>query len=181
MTTYILLLRGINVGGHNPMKMADLLALASTLSCTSCKSYIQSGNLVFKSNENDINALQTQWKEAIQKQFGFKVPVIIRTQAAWTDMISQNPFLNRAQVDSAKLHATLLNCPPDNAILNTLPPSPHHGDDYAIIHQVAYLHCTNPYHKSKLSNAFFESKLKCEATTRNWRTIVHLQHLAESI
>lgn len=91
MTHYIALLRGINVGGKNKIKMAELRTSLSNEGFQNVKTYIQSGNVLFESEEAE-NLLRKKMEEIIAKQFGLKVPIVLRTALEWKNIIENCPF-----------------------------------------------------------------------------------------
>ncbi|MBU3676602.1 MAG: DUF1697 domain-containing protein [Chitinophagaceae bacterium] len=177
MSTHIALLRGINVGGNRLIKMDALKALFINHGFTDVKTYIQSGNVIFNGNIMDVNHTTIQLEQAIQTKFGVEVPVMIKTIEQWENIIQQNPFVQEHGVDEKNLHVTLLGNKPTPASLKILPTSPVNGDAFSLIDETIYLHCQNPYHQTKLSNAFFEKTLGVKATTRNWKTILKIGQL----
>lgn len=177
MSTHIALLRGINVGGNRLIKMEALKALFINQGFTDVKTYIQSGNVIFNGKILDINLSTIKLEQAIQTAFGFEVPLIIKTSQQWQTIIQQNPFVQEHGVDENNLHVTLLSNKPTPASLKKLPLSPLNGDAYSLIDETIYLNCQNPYHQTKLSNAFFEKTLGVKATTRNWKTILTLSSI----
>src|SRR3954470_16738853 len=103
MTTYIALLRGINVGGSRKIHMADLRETFAEAGCADVTSYIQSGNLVFSHAADE--ALAGRLEQAIERATGFDVPVILRTAAAWERAIDENPYPG---VEPTRLHVVFL-------------------------------------------------------------------------
>ena len=93
MNTYISFLRGINVGGHSKIKMKELIELYESLGLKNVKTYVQSGNVVFESNGNNINQIIKKIETGIQKQFGLDVKVMVRTPDEIKRIIKNNPFL----------------------------------------------------------------------------------------
>ena len=107
METYISILRGINVSGQKKILMADLKALYENLQFENVKTYIQSGNVVFKSEKKLADAdTAKRIEEAIQKKYGFHVPVIIRSHKELEKVIASNSFLSEKNIDLKKLHVT---------------------------------------------------------------------------
>ncbi len=168
MQTYIALLRGINLGSHNKIKMSDLSLLFESLDFESIKTYIQSGNVIFQSENLNHQELEKNISEKIFETFSFKVPVIIKTVEQLKNIVKNNPFINQ---DVTKLHLTFLSDKPDIEQLDKIKSINYGSDEFIVLDQVIYLFCPNGYGKTKLTNNFFESKLKLVATTRNWKTI----------
>jgi uncharacterized protein (DUF1697 family) len=177
MQTYIAILRGINVSGHKLIKMDALKASFERLGFADVQTYIQSGNIVFKHKANS-KLLDDKIKTMLDDEYGFDVPVLVKTVAEMKTVLNNNPFISNVSNDMNTLHVTLLAekpLPEHIAKLN----QDFGVDAYRIIEKTIYLYCPNGYGKTKLSNSFFESKLKVSATTRNWKTITALVHLAK--
>ena len=176
---YIAILRGINVSGQKKIIMKDLKQLLETLDCSDVITYIQSGNVICEYT-GDAVALKIDIEEAIVKQYGFDVPVLVRTSADYQRIIDECPFgkVDLVTEGTKVLLTFLAEVPSDEACaeLMTHVKSP----EQLVIkgHQV-YLHCPNGYGRSKLSNVFLEKKLKVQATTRNWKTINKLCELSQ--
>lgn len=157
----------------------DLIALYENLQFPDITTFIQSGNVIFKSNEklSDIEFAK-KIEEAIYKQFGFEVPVIVRSKDEMKQIISANPFLKEENIDAKKLHLTLLSEIPDKKNVESIEKLDFAPDKFLIRGKEIYLYITNSYGETKISNNFFEKKLKVKATTRNWNTIYKLSEMA---
>jgi uncharacterized protein (DUF1697 family) len=157
--------------------MQDLKALFESLNFINVKTYIQSGNVIFdaKSSKNSESIIQQKIKE----QFGFDVPMIIRTADEITSILNLNPYLNQKNIELDKLHITFLSEEPSTENLNKITTYNFEPDEFEIIGNKVYLHCPNGYGNTKLSNTFFENKLKVTATTRNWKTVNEIAKLCE--
>ncbi len=171
---YIAILRGINVSGSKKLPMAELRALLSNLGFENVQTYIQSGNVVFKSEEKDQKKLESQISEAIKKQYDYDVPVFVITISQWKIAMAKNPFIEE---DISKQAITFLATIPTETTFEI----ESKGDQYKIIDSEVYLYCLNGFGRSKLNNNLFERKLKTQATTRNWRTIHKLLEMAEAL
>jgi uncharacterized protein (DUF1697 family) len=172
MPGFISILRGINVSGQKKILMKDLKLLYENLQLTEVKTYIQSGNVVFNMNQ-EINetALCKKIEAAIFKKYAFEVPVIIRTKDEIQEIINNNPFLNEDTINIDKLHVTFLRDKPLNSNLKSIESLNYLPDRFKIAGREIFLYCPVNYGETKLSNKFFESKLKVSATTRNWKTV----------
>lgn len=178
METYISILRGINVSGQKKILMADLKTLYEDLQFRNVKTYIQSGNVVFKSEKKvDDEDTAKRIEKAIQKKYGFQVPVIIRSYRELEKVIASNPFLSEKDIDPKKLHVTFLSEIPSKERLNELNSVGFSPDEFTIQGKEIYLHIPVSYGETKLSNSFFEKKLKVTATTRNWNTVNKLAEI----
>ena len=181
MTTYIALLRGINVSGKRLIKMDALKALCATLGFANVHTYIQSGNLVFQSAEKETAVLQDTLCKAIESEFGFDVPVILKSLAQFTHILSQNPLPTTPSINPEHLHITFLAAAPDPNLLSKIDAGKFLPDAFVHFGDAIYLHCPNGYGQTKLTNTFFESKLKQSCTTRNLKTCLTLQQMAATL
>ena len=180
METYISLLRGINVSGQKMIKMTELVDLYKGLAFSDIMTYVQSGNIVFKSDKTiSINDLSAQIANAIFRKYKFQVPVIIRTKKQILKAISMNPFLKDQNTDISKLHVTFLSEAPEKSNVELIINSDFSPDKFIISGTEVFLYCPSGYARTKLSNSFFENKLKVIATTRNWNTINKLADICK--
>lgn len=178
MTTYISILRGINVGGHRKILMAELRKMYEQLDFTQVKSYIQSGNVVFESDKKMSSLeLENRLEKSIKETFGHEVPVLVRTSEEWEESINKNPFLNK-ETNPAKLFITFLSEIPSSEFKQELLSIDFSPDTIAIIAKCVYLHCERKYHETKITHQLIERKLKVKATARNWRTIMKLKEMS---
>ena len=175
MQTYISLLRGINVSGQKQIRMADLKDLYELLRLGNVQTYVQSGNVIFDSAEQDVTKLRNSIETQIEETFGFSVPVLIRTTDDFQRIIESHPF---AQEDPIRVLVTFLYEHPDQSKWNDLSLHKDKVDEFALGEQEIFLFCPGGYGKTKLSNNFFENKLGVIATTRNWKTVNALYEMA---
>lgn len=179
MNRYIVLLRGINVGGHKKILMADLRNLFEDLGFTNVRTYIQTGNIIFDYPAKDNNiTLARKIEKKILNCYDFEVPVMVRTNEELNDIVNNNPYWKKKEISIDRLHLSLLEKTPTVENLDKLKAVDYSPDQYFILNKCVYLYCTNPYHNSKLSNNYIENKLKTKATTRNWKTILKLLELS---
>jgi uncharacterized protein (DUF1697 family) len=174
---HVALLRGINLGGKNRLSMKDLAALFADAGCSSVATYIQSGNVVFRARAPLAQRIPTLIQEAIEDRFGLEVPVLTRTARELRKVVSENPFL-RSGTDASTLHVVFLADRPSSAGVTSLDPDRSPPDCFQVRGREIYLHCPNGFGRSKLSNAYFDSKLGTTSTVRNWRTVQTLLELA---
>jgi uncharacterized protein (DUF1697 family) len=177
MATFVALLRGINVGGKSTIPMADLRQVFAGLGYENVQTYIQSGNVIFGSRQDDAELLIRDIEKAIAERFGKDVTVLLRTASQLDDVLTRNPFLGR-QDDLTKLLVTFLAAEPDAESPQRLRPPAGETGELAVIGREVYLHVPDGYGRSKISNAFLEKKLGVAATTRNWKSIRKLRDLA---
>jgi uncharacterized protein (DUF1697 family) len=169
-------LRGINVGGKNLLPMNSLAAIFSSAGCTAVRTYIQSGNVIF--HHLGHPNLPACVRAEIDSRFNLKVPVIVRTASELRRAIAANPLL-KAGEDTTPLHVMFLETAPTREQIASLDPARSAPDRFAIVGSEIYLHLPNGAAKTKLTNAYFDAKLKTVSTQRNWRTVLTLAELME--
>lgn len=177
---YVSFLRGINVGGHRKILMTDLKKLYENLGFTSVISFIQSGNIVFKAPAiKDPNVYELMIEQEIKKEFGFDVPVLIRTKVELERLISSNPFSSIANIDS--LYIAFLSSSPEMKRKESFLKENYLPDKAEIIGKEVYLNLVNKASETKLTNTLVEKKLNCNASSRNWKTTLKMLELAKLI
>jgi uncharacterized protein (DUF1697 family) len=177
MQTYIAILRGINVGGKNKLPMAELKEKISSIGLRHIQNYIQSGNLVFQSDEPNTAELASRIRRSIYNEWGYNVPVLVMVAQELAEIISANPF--SSSKDISLLHITFLSEIPDPNRINTLSVIQDSPNEFKIDKKAVYLFCPNGYSKTKLTNTLIERKLKVTATTRNLKTALALQQMTQ--
>ena len=180
MTTYISILRGINVSGHNIIKMDALKQMYEAMGLNNARSYVQSGNVVFESKSGDVKFLAGKISEQIAKEFGYQVPVIVFTKAVLEGIISGSPFANDHSKDAKFLHVTFLADKPAAYDRKAIEDKMFADEEIHFSDEAVYIYIPGGYGNTKLSNAFLENKLKVKATTRNWKTTNELLKLTEN-
>jgi uncharacterized protein (DUF1697 family) len=176
VTTYVALLRGINVGGNTRIAMADLKRVFVDLGHEDARTYIQSGNVIFSARSPrpaDIEDIE----KAIAAELGPKVRILLRTAGELDQVIATNPFAG-ATFDESKVHVTFLDETPAKARVGSLRPPAGEKAEFSVVGREVFLNCPDGYGRSKLNNAFFEKQLAVAATTRGWKTILKLRDLA---
>jgi uncharacterized protein (DUF1697 family) len=113
MAVIISMLRGVNVGGHNNIKMEALRELYQSLKLRDAQTYVQSGNVIFRSDERDITRLTKQIEDGIERKFDFRPSVILRTVAEMREVVATNPFAKRRGIEPSKLLVTFLASDPE--------------------------------------------------------------------
>ncbi|WP_165940074.1 DUF1697 domain-containing protein [Dyadobacter psychrotolerans] len=175
---YIAILRGVNVSGKNMIKMPALVKAFEDIGFESVAAYLQSGNVLFSSENGNVADLQKRITEKIALDFGFDIPVIVFSSQYLRQVRKDNPFLKKADFDSTMLHVTFLAQAPDKTNLEKLDTAKYLPDEFVVDEKVIYLNCPGGYGTTKFNNNFFENKLKVTATTRNWNTVNKLAELS---
>lgn len=179
MTVFVALLRGINVGGNKPIKMADLRALCAELGLADAQTVLQSGNLVFAAKGG--GGLAGRLEDAIEARFGFRPTVILRTAATLADAIARNPFAGRDDVDPRKLLVMFLADAPDADAAKRLAALDTGPEETRLDGHELYLHYPEGVGRSKLTNALLERAAGVPGTARNWNTLARLHDLADTL
>jgi Uncharacterized protein conserved in bacteria len=177
MKKYISILRGINVGGHKKIRMDDLRQLFVELGYRDVQTYIQSGNILFSAEDTESQALEKTIAQKILKTFGFEVPVLILGAEDLKTILDNNPFSNDPTKNSSFIHITFLSEIPNKEQLKNLADLNFAPDEFVLAGKAIYLYCPTGYGTTKLTNTFFENKLKLIATTRNLNTATELVRL----
>jgi uncharacterized protein (DUF1697 family) len=180
------MLRGINVLGRNKVKMEELRAVCGSLKLRNVVTYIQSGNVVFHTDEADLIALAEKIQAAIGKKFGFKPAIMLRTLEEWRITIKRNPFAKRLAAKKDPLNPSFL-------LVNFLSIDPGHGarkkahavdtspEELRIIGREAYIYFPKGQGQTTMSWPAIERILKTSGTGRNWNTVLKMLELAESL
>lgn len=174
MQSWVALLRGINVGGHRRVAMADLQAVVEETGAEEVQTYLQSGNVVFRSGDRP-GALIEDLERRVAERLDLDVCVLLRAGRELAAIVG-NPLA--AKRDPTTLHVTFLAAKPDPARVRDLDPLAGAPDEFQVVGSEVFLFCSDGYGRSRLTNAFFEKRLGCPATTRNWRTATALAELA---
>jgi len=179
MTVYAALLRGINLGARNKVAMPALRSLVESVGHEDVQTYIQSGNVVFKTRSGEATEIASTLEDVIAKELGFRVAVVVRTQQELKRVAGTNPFL-AAGADPSALHVVFLGSAPSKASVAKLDPDRSPPDEFAAAGAEVFLHCPNGFGRSKLGLDYFERALGGPATVRNWRTVTKLAEMMAS-
>jgi uncharacterized protein (DUF1697 family) len=171
MSAFAAMLRGINVGGQKRLPMDTLRLIFEELGFNKVGTYVQSGNVVFESDEQDRSQLAQRIEAQIEQTCGYPVLVFIRKAEELKRVVADNPFVKDRNEDPSKLHVTFLYQAPVETVWSALAPPKDIADEFSRGELAIYLFCPNGYAKTKLSNSFFERKLGMAVTTRNWNTV----------
>jgi len=178
MATYIGLLRGVNVGGHNLVSMGDLRSLLTRLGFEEPRTLLQSGNVVFRGKSAATAALENLLETESRKRLGLETSFFIRTPGEWSVLIAGNPFPREAKDDPARLVALPLKNAPPSAAVKALVDAIPGSESVRVKAGIAYIYYPDGQGKSKLTNALIEAKLGTRGTARNWNTVLKLAALA---
>lgn len=181
MAAIISMLRGVNVGGHNKIKMDALRSLYESLRLRDAQTYLQSGNVVFRTEEPDLVRLAEWIEVGIERTFGFRPGVVVRTASELREVIRRNPFANRPGIDPSKLLVTFLARDPGPETRNKILGIKTNPEELRIEGREIYIYFPNGIAGSKLAWASIERTAKTPATGRNWNTVRKLVEMAEAL
>jgi uncharacterized protein (DUF1697 family) len=181
MPVIICMLRGVNVGGRNMIKMDALKALCVSLKLKDPQTYVQSGNIIFSSAEKDLVKLARRIQDAIEKTAGFRPGVVLRTVTELQEVVARNPFAKRSDIEPGKLLVNFLVADPgkearENALAIKIGPEELHLFD-----REAYIYFPNGQGRSKLPWSKIERALETTGTGRNWNSVTKMLEMAEKM
>jgi uncharacterized protein (DUF1697 family) len=178
MAVIISLLRAVNVGGHNQIKMEALGALYESLGLLDVRTYVQSGNVVFRT-ERGLERLSGRIESGIEASFGFRPNVMIRTCAELREVVARNPFAARQDIEPGKLHVNFLLSDPGAAARKKALSIQVGPEELRAEGRELYIYFPNGAGRSKLSTALLEKTLGTPGTSRNWNTVRKLLEMGE--
>lgn len=179
LTSYVALLRGVNVGGKNKLPMKDLAAMFAAVECEGAKTYIQSGNVVFRADQRTAARVSETISAAIAKQFGFQIAVLTRSAKQMQQVLASNPFLKRG-APADKLYVAFLYTHAQVEALQQIDRAKFLPDEFALVGNEIFLYLPNGAGKSKLALTV-DAKLRKACTMRNWRTTEALLKLMQEL
>ncbi len=167
---YIALLRGINVGGHNKIKMDELREMFSSLGYKDVKSYINSGNIIFSARKTNRKKLVEKLEKAIEKTFNLQITVAIRESAEIAALVKGNPFKNKLSEDKTLFVAFLSNelSPEQKELLLA---GESEFEEFAFSNSDVFCLTKKGFLDGLLGEKFIDNKLKTPTTVRNWNTV----------
>jgi uncharacterized protein (DUF1697 family) len=174
----IALLRGINVGGTRKVPMEELRAVAKKIGLSDIATYIQSGNLLFTCKS--IDEVGSRLEKAIEKHFGFAVPIIVRTAAQWAHYASGSPFADAQEERPNLLHIALASVAPSPAALELLTSRAAPEERVAVDRDALWIDYSSGVARSKLTPALLDRAVGATVTARNWKTVLKLQEMLSS-
>lgn len=179
MTTHLALLRGINVSGHNMIKMETLKTTLEGIGFQNVTTYIQSGNVFVDTEEENPSKVGFLIKQEIFKAFGHEVPVVIINKEDLMACFKNNPFLKEKEIDTKKLYVAFISIALKNESINDLKTSQFKPDEVAIDQNRIYIKYAVGAGKTRFDQKYIEKKLNVTATIRNWNTVTQLLKMFE--
>jgi len=178
--TYIALFRGINVGGKNSLKMASLKEAVLKSSYTDVQTYIQSGNLIFRSPKTPPTILSFQLEKLVNDTFGINISIIVLSKKALEKIVRKNPFRPIKDDEISKLYVSFIKEEINPNAIVSFAENTITDDKFHITKKSIYTFYNVKYSASKLNNNLYEKKFNCIATTRNWKTTLKLLEMAKN-
>ncbi len=179
MKTHLALLRGINVSGHNMIKMEALKLLLENAGFQNVRTYIQSGNVFVDSDEENSASVGFKIKQEIFKELGLEVPVVVVTKEDLEACFKNNSYLKEKECDTKKLYVAFLSKELQGSAINDLKISQFKPDEAAIDKSRIYIKYAVGAGKTRLDQKYIEKKLNVVATIRNWNTVTTLLQMFE--
>jgi uncharacterized protein (DUF1697 family) len=181
MEAIICMLRGVNVGGRNKIKMEELRVLLESMKLKSPQTYVQSGNVVFLFGEKNLAGLTKKIQDGIEKKFGFRPDVVLRTADDVRKVVAKNPFAKRKDVEAAKLLVCFLSAEPGKTARENLQKFDARGEELHFHGNELFIYFKNGIGQTKLSWAGVDKAIGCSSTGRNWNTVTKLLEMAEGL
>ncbi len=177
MTAFVALLRAVNLGSHNQVKMAELRDLCSRLELAEARTLLQSGNVVFRGTSRSCAALERTLEAALEKQLGVSTGFFVRTAKEWDELVAANPFPGEAERDPGHLLALVLKGAPKPDDMKALQAGIKGPELIRAAGRTVYAYYPTGVGTSRLTNAVIEKRLGTSSTGRNWNTVLKLQAL----
>ena len=180
MQAIIAMLRGVNVGGHNPISMRALRAFCGSLDLQGAQTYVQSGNVVFRSKDRNLSTLAKRFEVAFEKKFAFRAPLVLRTAAEMRTVIANNPFATRKEIEPGKLHVIFLTEELSPEARKQLEATKVGPEELKSGPREVYVYYPTGMGKSKLP-PLLDRILKKTGTARNWNSVTALLEMADKL
>lgn len=178
VTTYVALLRGVNVGGKTKVAMSELRELVASLGFEDVRTLLQSGNVVLRAGSEKPEAIEKLLEAETKKRLGLETKYLLRTASQWKRVVSTNPFPKEAKRDPSHLLATFLKVKPKAGAVKSLEAAITGSEYLRVFGREAYIIYPDGVGRSRLTNAVIEKNLGTTATARNWNTVLKLAALA---
>jgi len=180
MDKVVVFLRGVNMAGHNKIKMADLQRLFVKLGYKDATTYIQSGNVVFTAGTGESpEALEDKISNAIKMEFSLDIVSMVRTASEMEAIIKSNPYIPGQNADPSKVATLILKHRPGNEQVARMDDVNYPPDKFFISGKEIFIYCPDGFGKTKLYTNFFENRMKVSGTARNWNSITILAQMAK--
>ena len=177
MASYVSLFRGINVGGRKIVPMSELKELHVSLGLGNVATYIQSGNVVFTSDEPNVSLLCRRIGDGFAARFGFHSDVVVRSAVDLEAIVANNPFSNQPTKETRWILVMFLAAHPTSAAEKELMRAYPGPEEFRVVGREMYIYYPTGVGRSRLTGTLIEKKLETVGTGRNWNTVLKLQSM----
>lgn len=181
MAILISMLRGVNLGAHNRIKMDALRAVYTSLKLEDPRTYVQSGNVIFRTKEKSSAQLAKKIQSAIQKKCGCSPDVILRTTDELRKAIAASPFAGRPNLEPSKILVSFLDAEPPREAAGAFKKFKDYPEEVHLQGRELYIYFPNGAGKTKLPWSAVEKLLKVSGTARNWNSVTNMLRMAEEM
>jgi uncharacterized protein (DUF1697 family) len=175
------LLRAVNLAGHNKISMDALRRLCESAGLENPRTYVQSGNVLFRTTRRDLRKLAKDLENCIEKSSGFRTDVILRTSSQLREVVAANPFADRVGIEPAKLLVVFLATALPKAVREQVQAIKTNPEELRVTEQELYIYFPEGIGRSKLQLKPIEKQMRIAGTARNWNTVTKLLALAEEM
>jgi uncharacterized protein (DUF1697 family) len=177
MASYVSLFRGINVGGQRIVSMSELKGLHESLGLCNVATYIQSGNVVFTSDEPNVSLLPRRIEDSFAARFGFHSHVVVRSSSDLDTIVANNPSASQPSKETKWVVVMFLAAHPASATEAELMRAYRGPEEFRVVGREMYIYYPTGMGRSKLTGTLIEKKLETVGTARNWNTVLKLQSM----
>jgi uncharacterized protein (DUF1697 family) len=181
MAVVIALLRAVNLGSFQKIKMDQLRAVCESLELRDAQTYLQSGNVVFKTRERNLPKLARAIEDEIERRLGFRPDVILRTSSELRDVVTRNPFADRSGIEFGKFVVTFLAAEPAHEAQERIRNVKVDAEELYLDGRELYIYFPNGIGRSRVSPAALDRALRTPVTGRNWNTVLNLLEMADKL
>ena len=181
MPAVIAMLRAVNLAGHNRVKMDTLCSLCTSLKLRDPKTYVQSGNVVFRTSERELGRLAKRLEDGIEQKFGFRTDVIVRSTAEMRDVVDRNPFAKRRGIEPNRLLVLFFAVDPGAGAREKILTIKADAEELRLDGRELYIYFPTGIGRSKVSTPAIERMLRTPGTGRNWNSVMKLLEMAEEM
>lgn len=181
MAVIVSLLRAVNLGPHNQVKMDKLRELYLSLGLRNAQTYVQSGNVVFTANVKDLDKLRKRIEKAIEETFSLQIDVVLRSAADLEAIVKGNPFAKRTGIAPKSLVVHFLATEPDAEAREKITQVKVGPEELHLVGRDLYVHYAAGQGTTKLTPVLLQRILKTLGTARNWNTVTKLLEMAKEL
>ncbi len=181
MLAVVAMLRAVNLGSHNRIRMDALCALCTSLKLRNARTYVQSGNVVFQTSERNLSRVAALIEKRIERDCGFQTDVIVRSQDEMRDVVARNPFAKRKDVDGKRLLVFFFRSDLGTDAPEKIRSVKADGEELHLDGRELYIYFPDGVGRSKVSTSAIERMLKVAGTGRNWNSVTKLLEMTEEL